>query len=194
MNLISSTSVIETGRLVLREHTMQDAKAILELFGDTEVVRHFGMKPIKSIADARQLIEFFQKSREETGLNRWAVVLKDEDAMVGSIFYTNIERPYYRAEIGFLLNRVYWGRGIMREAAERIISYGFEVMNFNKIQALVSVENGRSINLIEKLGFTREGILREHNFNYVENGFEDMYSFALLARTSSITSNRKFYE
>lgn len=173
---------METDRLILREHTRQDAQAILEIFGDIEVMRHFGMKPVSSFSAAEQMIEYFERDREKNGLNRWAVVLKSEDAVVGSIFYTNIEKPYFRAEIGYLLNRGYWGRGIMREALEKIISFGFEQMDLNRIQALIAPDNRRSINLMERLGFDREGILREHNFNYVENRFEDMFAFALLAR------------
>lgn len=173
---------METNRLVLREFEGQDAQAVLELFGDTEVVRYFGMRAITSLNAAKQMIGYFEKSRKKIGIHRWAIVLKSENAVMGSVFYTNIEKPYFRAEIGFLLNRGYWGKGIMKEAVERIISFGFEQMNLNRIQALVSVDNRRSISLIKRLGFTKEGILREYSFNYVENRFEDMYVFALLAR------------
>lgn len=182
MNSAAVFPVMETDRLVLREHGEQDARSILELFGDTEVVRHFGMKPISSLNAAEQMIKYFRKNSREAGLTRWAVVLKSENTVVGSVFYTNIEKPYFRAEIGFLLNRSYWGRGIMKEAAERVISFGFEQMSLNRIQALVSVDNRRSVSLVERLGFSKEGVLREHSFNYVEKRFEDMYAFALLAQ------------
>lgn len=177
---------METERLVLREHISEDANAILEIFGDIEVMRFFGMKPIQSLNAARKMIDYFKKSSEENGLNRWAVVLKDLDAVVGSIFYTNIEKPYFRAEIGYLLSRKHWGKGIMTEALERIISFGFEQMNLNKIQALITIDNQRSFALIERLGFCREGVLREHNFNYVDNKFDDIYAYALFARKHNI--------
>ncbi|MCD4706479.1 MAG: GNAT family N-acetyltransferase [Candidatus Sabulitectum sp.] len=186
MNSVTVSSVMETDRLVLREHTIQDAQAILEIFGDTEVMRHFGMKPVSSLDDAIKMVNYFERNRKENGLNRWAVALKKNRHVVGSIFYTNIEKPYSRAEIGFLLNRSYWGKGIMHEAAEKIISFGFEHMSLNRIQALVSVDNRRSISLVKRLGFRKEGILREHNFNYVENRFADMYAFALLVKEHGI--------
>jgi len=173
---------IETERLVLREHISEDTNAILEIFGDIEVMRFFGMKPIQSLNAARKMIDYFKKSREEHGLNRWAIVLKDLDTVVGSVFYTNIEKPYFRAEIGYLLGRKHWGKGIMTEALEKIISFGFETMNLNKIQALITIDNQRSFALVERLGFCREGILKEHNFNYVDNKFDDIYAYALFAQ------------
>lgn len=178
---------IETERLIMREHISEDANAILEIFGDIEVMRFFGMKPILSLNAAKKMIDYFKKNSEENGLNRWAIVLKDDHAVVGSIFYTNIEKPYFRAEIGYLLGRDHWGKGIMTEALKKIIHYGFEQMNLNKIQALISLDNKRSIDLVERLGFSKEGILKEHNFNYVNNKFDDIYAYALIKKKRNNT-------
>ena len=84
-----------------------------------------------------------------------------------------------RAEIGYVMNEErYKGKGYMKEALPEIINYGFATMNLHRIEALISPGNEPSLRLVNRLGFTKEGLLREH---YLKNGkHEDSIFFSLL--------------
>ncbi len=83
--------------------------------------------------------------------------------------------------IGYDLSRPYWRRGIMTEALEAVIEFGFERMGLNRIEAVVFVENVASHRLLEKLRFEREGVLRDYEF--LKGRFVDMVMYSLLRKT-----------
>jgi [ribosomal protein S5]-alanine N-acetyltransferase len=83
-----------------------------------------------------------------------------------------------RTEIGFELSKEQWGKGIALEAVEAIINYGYEHMNFQRIEALIEPPNRASQKLVEKLGFIREGLLR--NYEFTNGKFDDLYMYSLL--------------
>jgi ribosomal-protein-alanine N-acetyltransferase len=81
-------------------------------------------------------------------------------------------------ETGYDLNRAYWGRGVMREAMSAVLSYGFTTLELHRIEAIIDIQNVRSKTLLEKLGFTYEGNLRQRY--YMDGRFEDEHYFGLL--------------
>lgn len=86
----------------------------------------------------------------------------------------------FRAEIGYDLSPSFWRQGYMSEALRSIISYGFEEMKLNRVDALVYIQNDRSIHLLQNLGFNKEGILRD--YFYLDGKFYDHYLFAILKK------------
>ena len=84
-----------------------------------------------------------------------------------------------RAEFGYDMARSFWGRGLATEAARAILAYGFATMDLHRIQAHTIADNHRSVRLLERLGFTREGTLRA--FSLEDDGtFHDSAVFGLL--------------
>ncbi len=169
---------LETERLLLREIRQEDAPAILEIFADEEVTRYYDLYPYHSLEEAQELIDFFAESFEVERQIRWGIARKEDNRLIGTCGYVVLWG--HRGEIGFELARPYWGQGLMAEALDAIIAFGFERLGLNRIEALVMVENARSAALLRKLGFTQEGILREHDF--FKGRFHDMRCFALLRR------------
>ena len=118
--------------------------------------------------------------KEDTGL-RWGITLKDDGSIVGSCgFYKWEKDPHRKAEMGYDLAPAYWGRGIMREALQAIIQYGFDEMNLNRITVLVISYNDRSLRLVDRLGFVKEGVMRESA--YFDGRFIDDVLLSLLKR------------
>ena len=72
----------------------------------------------------------------------------------------------------------YKGKGLMTEAIHAIIDYGFNIMNLNRIEALVGIENAPSLKLMEKYSFKKEGVLRQHL--HISDQFEDSVMFSKL--------------
>lgn len=145
--------VIKTSRLVLRKLKREDENEVYELRTDEEVNRYLGREKAKSIEDART---FISKILENVSTNQailWAITLKDDDRLIGSLVYYNISPKDSRAELGYELSPAFQGKGIMKEAVEAVIQTGFNQFGFESIEAWPTKDNIRSIQLLEKLNF-----------------------------------------
>jgi [ribosomal protein S5]-alanine N-acetyltransferase len=170
--------VLETKRLVLRKITKEDAKSILTYLSDEEVMKYYGLEPFKSINDALDEISWYQSIQSnQTGI-RWGITLKEHGVVIGSCGFHNFVSQHFRTEIGFELSKEHWGKGIAVEAIEAIISYGFENMSFHRVEALIEPPNLSSQRLVEKMGFIREGLLR--NYEFTCGKFDDLFMYSLL--------------
>lgn len=173
---------LETDRLKLRPLAIEDADFIFRLLTDPKVTRYTMDEPILDCAQARDLIQFYLGPKGKTE-NRWGIIHKEDGRLIGTCGFHRWAQQHYRAEIGCDLDPDYWGRGYMTEALRAAIRNGFERMKLNRIEAIVYIKNDSAIRLLEKLGFKREGTLRDY---YHLNGtFYDQYLFSLLREKSS---------
>jgi len=172
---------IRTKRLVLREPTMKDAKWYLEHFSRPETVRGQGFPAPKNIGVARSELRQYMVDlyRKRMGF-RWIILLKDGKIPVGSVgFYKWSPSADHQAEMGYDLDREYWGRGIMTEAMKAVIDFGFKRMKLNRVEVFIMPRNRRSIRLVKSLGFKKEGVLRQRSFDEFGD-YSDDALFSLL--------------
>jgi [ribosomal protein S5]-alanine N-acetyltransferase len=170
--------VLETDRLQLRQIVKEDAMAIYNYFSDEEVTTHYGMNTFTSAVQALQLITSFQLLFNENKGIRWGIVRKDTNEFIGTGGFHNVSKPYQRCEIGYEIARPHWKQGFASEAASALLTYGFET--YNRIGALVLPENIPSIHLVEKLGFTKEGLLRDYIIQ--ADQARDAYMYSMLKK------------
>jgi len=154
---------LETERLRLREITMDDAEWLLEHFSTPEIAWGQGHPAPRGIEGAREelaryIVDLFAQGK---GL-RWGIALEGADALIGSAGLYDWDREIGSAELGYDLDPRHWGHGIMTEALTAILGFAFEAMRLDRIQVLAMPRNERSLRLVERLGFTREGLLRHH--------------------------------
>lgn len=171
---------LATDRLTLRELTLDDVDWYQRHFSTQEIVTGSGFPPPESKDAAKEEFELYILGpwKQKTGL-RWGIELKDDPGLIGSVgFYKWEDDPHRKAEIGYDLDPAHWGKGIMREALEAVIDYGFDKMNLNRITLLVISYNERSLRLVRRLGFVQEGIMRESAS--VDGRFIDDVLFSLL--------------
>ncbi len=168
---------LETKRLVLREMRPEDAKSIFSIFGDEEVMRYRDVLGFTQLEEAQQFIEQMHSSCELGEETHWGITFKGEDHMVGICGYSwHLGRQF--GAIGYDLARLYWKQGIMTEAIQELLRFGFEVRNLHRVEARVRLGNDASMRLLQRLGFQEEGILREALF--LNNHFFDIKIFSLL--------------
>jgi ribosomal-protein-alanine N-acetyltransferase len=136
-------------------------------------------EPLSDISQARDLIDFYTPGTGKN-YNRWGMVLKVDGSLIGTCGYFRWNQQHQRAEIGYDLCPDVWGQGLMPEALQALIRYGFAEMNLNRIEAMTHIENLRSQHVLTKLGFQREGLLREY---YCQEGiYNDQVQYSLLKR------------
>ncbi len=170
---------LETERLVLRALRMDDAGFILKEYGDPVVTYYMRDEdPLQNLEQAEEMLRPLQTPGKLPHFKWWGIEFKAEGCLIGTCGYCRWDQHHCRAEIGYDLWIDYWGRGIMPEAIRALIQFGFEKMNLNRIEATTHTENVRSQRVLHKLGFQKEGILREY---YCRDGiYNDQVLFSLL--------------
>ena len=155
---------LSTERLELCEIKREHVGWYLEHFSIPEIVIGQGFPPPKGFEGAKEELEQYIVGLFESGLGyRWGIRLKGHSDIVGSLGFYSWERDNCKAKMGYDLRPAHWGKGIMSEALERAIRFGFEDMGLNRIEVTIMETNNRSMSLATRLGFVREGILREYS-------------------------------
>lgn len=170
---------LSTQRLSLRAIVPADAPALFALRSDLRVMQHIGRPLARTLADAEQLIRDMRDSQvARTGVV-WAMALRGDPTLVGTIGFWRIAAEHHHGELGYLLKPELWRQGLMREAALAVLGFGFETLRFHRIEACVDPSNQASIALLERLGFVREAWFTQ-NFQF-QGAFLDTLVFAQLA-------------
>ncbi|MDK2562396.1 GNAT family N-acetyltransferase [Romboutsia sedimentorum] len=152
----------ETSRLYLRKITIKDADDIFEYLSNDEVTKYLGRESLNDIGESYDLIKKFETNFIDKRGIRWGIIHKATGQLIGTVGYDAIQIKNKRADIGYDINIKYWRQGFATEAINEVIRLGFENLDLNRIGAVVFPENIASLNLLEKLGFTKEGILRDY--------------------------------
>jgi ribosomal-protein-alanine N-acetyltransferase len=141
-------------RLRLRELESQDQQEIFSLRSDERVNRYLDREPAHSVQDAINFIDRINNGIEKNENVYWAICLKENPRLIGTICLYNISIKSQQAELGYELNPFYHGKGIMHEAIDTVIKFGFDSLNLKSILAVPAKENINSIRLLERMGFT----------------------------------------
>ncbi|MDQ7863805.1 GNAT family protein [Peribacillus frigoritolerans] len=171
--------LLKTKRLILREVTLEDAGDMFKYLSDTDVVKPMGLDPFETVNDVWDEIKWYEsifekRFRELDG----EITLKDSGKVIGSCGFLNMVTKHHRAEIGYELSKDHWGKGIVSEALEAVVMYGYRHFHLERIEALIEPDNHPSQKLVEKQGFRREGLLR--HYEYTRGKFDDLYMYSLI--------------
>ncbi|WP_410220385.1 GNAT family N-acetyltransferase [Pedobacter sp.] len=182
---LSPFPVLETERLILREHHIDDAKVLFDMRQNEEVMRYIDRERPKTIDDIYAFIRRLNQDFKQGQSLAWVIALKESpQQMIGSIGYWRTDLPNHRAEIGYMLHPGYWRKGIISEALKATIDFGFNEINLHSINANINPGNDASRALLLKHGFIKEAYFRE---NYYFNGkFLDSEIYGLLKSDISL--------
>jgi ribosomal-protein-alanine N-acetyltransferase len=169
---------LRTARLVLRRIELDDVDVVFRLNADPDVTRYFGRAPYRERAEAEKKVRDDLAALERGDAICWG--LEKDGALVGSARFWRWNQTHRLAELGYDLLPEAWGQGLMPEALRPILAYGFEVLQLHRAEANLDPANLASVRVLEKLGFVREGVLRE---NWHHDGkYTDTWTYGLLAR------------
>ena len=155
---------IETERLWLRNLAWEDRAFLLRQFSDDAVNRYlYDAEPLRTLEEADELIAFYLQP-EPRAQHRWVIVWKADGAKIGTCGFHAWNREQRRADIGYDLQKAFWGRGVMTEAVRAILSFAAREMGVRQIHAHISVENERSIRLARRMGFAPSGRTQRYVF------------------------------
>ena len=170
--------VLETERLILRKMTPDDAEAVFAYASDPETTRYVIWETHRSLGDSRAFLELIASKYGRGGEPEWGIVYKGDYRFVGTCGFVNWEPGHDRAELGYVISRAYWGRGLSSEAVRAMISFGFARMDLNRIEARCIAENAASARVMEKAGMTYEGTVRQRE--RIKGAYRDIKLYAIL--------------
>lgn len=174
------TPVLHTERLRLRPFTDADADSLFALHSSSHVLRYWDSPPWTDPARAQRFLANCRTLEDEGTGARVAIDRVSDGAFVGWCGLSGWNPEYRSASLGYVLGDAMWGHGYATEAAHALLRWAFDTLDLNRVQAEADTRNEASARVLEKLGFVREGTLRE---DCVVNGVvSDSWVYGLLKR------------
>lgn len=172
--------VLESARLRLRAFRDDDLHDLFAVHADPEVMRYWSFPAWTELEQARPRLENAKSGCDPARLLCWAMAKRDDDRLIGGVTLFAIQSEQGRAEIGYSLGSAHWGQGLAREALQLVLDHAFGALQLRRVEADIDPRNEASVRLIERLGFVREGVLRERWL--VAGELQDSALYGLLAR------------
>ncbi|GAB2834801.1 GNAT family N-acetyltransferase [Lentzea nigeriaca] len=174
------TPTLHTDRLRLRPFTEADADALFALHSKAHVLRYWDSPPWGDRARAERFVVTCRQLADEGTGARLAIDRVSDGAFIGWCSFARWNPDFRSAGLGYILDDAAWGQGYATEAAHAVLRWAYETLDLNRVQAEVDTRNAASARVLEKLGFLREGTMRE---DCVVNGdVSDSWVYGLLRR------------
>lgn len=174
------TPTLWTDRLRLRPFTIADTDALFALHSSSYVLRYWDAPPWSERARAERFIAACGRMAAEGDGARLAMDRGSDETFIGWCGLTRWNPDHRSASLGYCLDDAAWGHGYATEAGRALLQWAFDTLDLNRVQAATDTRNAASARVLEKLGFVREGTLRE---DCVVNGeVSDSWMYGLIRR------------
>lgn len=170
--------ILETDRLILKHFEKTDSAEMLQLRSNPALMKYICRPLQTSLNEAEELINKIDELiKNNAGIN-WAIYLKSEQKIIGSVSFHKIDKENYRGEIGYFILPTFWQQGIISEAITTVLNYGFNTLQFHSVEAQIDPNNIASERVLKKFNFIKEAHFKE-NF-YFNSEFLDTAVYSLL--------------
>jgi ribosomal-protein-alanine N-acetyltransferase len=160
-----------TERLMVRGMEMGDEVALFPLKSDADVTRLYGEAPHATVEETKGWVQECIDASQARSAMVWSLVLRSTGSVIGMACLWNFRHEHRCAEVGFELDPGFWRQGLMSEALEAILEYGFSSVGLHRIEATPLAINQASRSLLLRFGFREEGVLRQrvhHEGRYLD--------------------------
>jgi Acetyltransferases, including N-acetylases of ribosomal proteins len=171
---------LEGENIYLKELNTKDAQAIHEYTSDNEVSRFIGWSLMNTLNETTKHIETMLKREEESTHLYASVVLKSTHEVIGTVMIFDFDKQANQAEVGYVFNKAFWGKGYGSESIKLISKFAFESLKLHKLHASVVDINIGSARILEKNEYELEGRLKDHY--YIEGKYYDALLFGRIVK------------
>jgi ribosomal-protein-alanine N-acetyltransferase len=175
-----ATPTLQTDRLRLRPFTDADHDALFALHSNADVLRYWDSPPWTERERAARFVAACRRMADEGSGARLAIDRISDGAFLGWCSLSRWNPDYRSAALGYCLGEAAWGHGYATEGAGAVLRWAFDSLDLNRVQAETDTRNLASARVLEKLGFVREGTLREDCV--VDGEVSDSWVYGLLRR------------
>lgn len=171
---------LDASRIRLRWLTEADVDALYAVFSDRGMMRFWSSPAMTERQEAEDYLRRIHEGFASRTLFQWGIELRQEQRIIGTCTLLHLDPANARAELGYGLGSAHWGQGYMSEALGALLDFAFGTLRLRRLEADVDPRNENSLRILDRLGFQREGLLRER-WN-VAGEIQDTVFCGLLAR------------
>jgi RimJ/RimL family protein N-acetyltransferase len=179
---------LETDRLLLRRLAADDVEQVYRLRSDPETMKYIPRPLVTDHEGAMHHINHINDLIDKNEAINWAITLKGNPEFIGIIGFYRTQKENFRSEIGYMLLPEYSGKGIVTEAINVALRYGFYEMHLHSVEAVIAPENEASERVLQKNSFVKEAHFIENE--YFDGKFLDTVIYSLLKRNYKNTASR----
>lgn len=173
------TETLESNRLLLRKFTVEDADLMYENWAkDEDVTQYLTWPAHRNTDETRSLLKHWVSQYKELDTYRWCIELKEDEVPIGSISVVSLDSRVESAEIGYCIGKSYWRNGLTTEAVQTVVSFLFDRVGINRVEAHIDPRNEGSGQVLVKSGFIYTGLRRQVAVN--NRGICDIMTYELL--------------
>lgn len=170
--VFASPPTLETERLRLCQMQPEHAADMYEYSSDAEVTKYLTWSPHSSLKETERYLRILQRKYADGSFHDWGLILKESGKFIGTCGYTSFDEKNNTAEVGYVLAKPYWGKGLAAEAVRAVMHFGFEVFELDGFTAKYMEGNDASGRVMQKCGMTLEGVYR-HSM-YIKGEFKNI--------------------
>ncbi len=180
INKLKNIPIIDCGDFYMRAIKAEDAEDMFEYAGDDEVTAKLSWSSHKNPDITKASIKEHFLRRPDNGIpNAYAIIFKENNKMIGTCDFWYVDFGKNCGEIGYVLNKNYWGRGIVSQALKEVVKFGFEYLELERVQISHATDNIASQRVIEKCDFRLEG-LKRHSDKHRNGEYVDHKIYSIL--------------
>ncbi|MCU0540669.1 MAG: GNAT family N-acetyltransferase [Oscillatoriaceae cyanobacterium Prado104] len=156
---------LETARLYLRQFTPDDLDDLYRIYSDSEIMKHLG-KGVLTKEETQNRLYAILETWKQNNFGIWALLHKIDNRFIGRCGLVFLDKTP-EVELGYILDKHYWNRGLATEASLASLHYGFDILKLEKIVAVARPENLASQRVMQKVGMKYEKNARYYDSDVV---------------------------
>ncbi|MEH6892339.1 GNAT family protein [Bacillus sp. JJ864] len=177
-NISGKYPTLITERLCLRPLAIEDAPDVFEYASNPEISTYTVWYPHEILQESQIFVQSILDQYESGEMAIYGIELKEEKKIIGTCGFIEYDENHHKAELAYALSPNYWGQGFATEAAMACISYGFEKLQLNRIEAGCHASNAQSERVMKRLGMQYDGTMRKDMF--VKGAYRDTKIYSIL--------------
>lgn len=150
---------LETKHLLLMKLEISHLDDLFEVYSDPQTTTYVPRNVHKNKEETRSLLEEMMETTKESKASVWSVIFQENQKAIGTCGIWKL--PHSSASLGAVISPLYWGKGLIVEALEELVKFGFQELSLNRIEGRCDVKNIASERVMQKLKMTYEGTLRQ---------------------------------
>ncbi|GGA83386.1 GNAT family N-acetyltransferase [Ornithinibacillus halotolerans] len=164
-NFITDIPILETDHYLLRGVALEDSKALFPILSDKTTMKFITPHPVLGEEDVKLLITTYLTRFTEQKEIPWVIVHKESNEVIGQFRLHKLHLWHRKAEMGAVIREDFQRKGVMTEILQSILPFFFDTLKLNRLVGDIFEGNVGSMKLLEKFGFTKEGVLRDTDFD-----------------------------
>jgi len=175
-HFFSDFPAMDLGNIILREITKNDAFDYYSYMNRSEMDAYLTKdNQPQTVESAEEEVTYWGSLFPNKRSFYWGIALKNNNKLIGTAGFNTISFANSRAEISYDLDPDYWGKGVMLRSIKSILKFADNQLGIVRVQATVIIDNERSIKLLERCGFKKEGVMPK--YEVVEGIHKDYYMY-----------------